>query len=358
MLARRGLGQVAPNPAVGCILVREDLNERIVGRGWTQPGGTPHAEAEAILRAGEFSRGSTAYVTLEPCCHHGKTPPCTQALIKAGIKKAFVAVKDPDERVSGRGIRELKAAGIKIKYGLLRKEAIRVNQGFFSRITHQKPFITLKVASSTDGKIATKTGISKWITNNLSRKFGHILRAEHDAILTSINTVLKDDPSLDCRLPGMRSRSPIPIILDTYLRISPRHKIISKGRNPLIYSALEVPPQKKRNLEQLGARVFPTKFNRQNKIDLLSVASNLSQLGFTRILLECGGELSSSFLKAGLIDQIFWFRGPKIIGNDGISSIGNLNYKGLSQTENFVHVQNDNLGQDVLSIFEKKRESL
>ncbi len=210
-LARRGLGRVWPNPAVGCVLVRDD---HVIGRGWTRAGGRPHAEAEALMRAGEAASGATAYITLEPCAHTGKTPPCAEALIGAGVKRAVIAVEDPDPRVSGKGIEMLKEAGMEVAIGIGEKEAKRLNAGFFSRITRGRPLITLKTATTLDGRIATGTGDSRWITGPGARRRGHMMRAMNDAVLTGIGTVLADDPSLTCRLPGLEDRSPVRIVVD------------------------------------------------------------------------------------------------------------------------------------------------
>ena len=199
-LARRGLGNAWPNPAVGCVLVKEG---RVIGRGWTQPGGRPHAETEALRRAGDAARGATAYVTLEPCSHHGRTPPCCEALAEAGIARVVMAMRDPDPRVNGRGLAMLRGAGIAVEEGLLEAEARALNAGFFRRIQAGMPVVTLKLASTLDGRIATASGESRWITGAAARREVHALRARHDAILVGSGTVLADDPDLTCRIPGM-----------------------------------------------------------------------------------------------------------------------------------------------------------
>ena len=199
-LARRGLGTVWPNPAVGCVIVDRG---RVVGRGWTQPGGRPHGETEALGRAGEAARGATAYVSLEPCCHWGRTPPCTDALIAAGIGRVVVALEDPDPRVAGDGVRRLRAAGLDVETGLCEAEAAEINAGFFCRLRNGRPLVTLKLATSLDGRIATGRGESQWITGPPARERAHALRAAHDAIMVGTGTVLADDPQLTCRLPGL-----------------------------------------------------------------------------------------------------------------------------------------------------------
>ncbi len=215
-LARRGLGRVWPNPAVGCVLVRDG---HVVGRGWTQPGGRPHAETEALKRAGDLARGATAYVTLEPCDHEGATGPCSNALLQAGIGRVVVAMQDPDPRVSGRGIARLREAGVEVTVGPCREEATQLNLGFFLRVTEGRPMVTLKLATSLDGRIATASGDSKWITGEQARAEAHSLRASHDAVLVGSGTALADDPALTCRLPGMEDRSPVRVIADSRLRL-------------------------------------------------------------------------------------------------------------------------------------------
>src|SRR5918994_6733853 len=218
-LSRRGLVNTWPNPAVGCVIVREG---RVVGRGWTQPGGRPHAETEALARAGDQARGATAYVTLEPCSHWGRTPPCCDALIAAGVARVVVATGDPDPRVDGRGMRRLREAGIAVDQGLLEAEARAVIAGFVRRITRGLPLVTLKLATTLDGRIATASGESRWITGAAARRAAHALRARHDAVLVGSGTVLADDPDLTCRLPGMERGVPIArVVADARLRTPP-----------------------------------------------------------------------------------------------------------------------------------------
>src|SRR5215475_2950035 len=226
-LARRGLGRVWPNPAVGCVLVRQG---RVVGRGWTQPGGRPHAETEALHRAGAAAKGATAYVTLEPCSHHGRTPPCADALIAAGIARAVVAMEDPDPRVSGAGLARLREAGIKVDLGLGESEAGEINAGFFLRIRERRPLITLKLAMTLDGRIATRSGESRWITGEAARARAHLLRAQHDAVMVGSGTVLADDPLLNVRLPGLGRQSPLRIVLDGRMRLSLTSALVAGAR--------------------------------------------------------------------------------------------------------------------------------
>src|SRR5579864_840444 len=215
-LARRGLGTVWPNPAVGCVILKDG---RVVGRGWTQKGGRPHAETEALARASEAAKGATAYVSLEPCSHHGRTPPCAEALVAAGVARVVAAVEDPDPRVSGSGIARLKAAMIAVETGVCAADAEEVNAGFFCRVEHRRPLVTLKLATSLDGRIATASGESRWITGLAARERAHLLRATHDAVLVGTGTALADDPQLTCRLPGLENRSPVRIVIDRHLRL-------------------------------------------------------------------------------------------------------------------------------------------
>src|SRR5437763_3633416 len=226
-LARRGLGAVWPDPAVGCVIGNQG---RVVGRGWRQPGGRSHGETEALDRAGDAARGATAYVSLEPCCHWGRTPPCTDALIAAGIGRVVVALEDPDPRVAGEGVRRLGAAGLHVDIGLCKAEAAEINAGFFCRLRNGRPLVTLKLATSLDGRIATRCGESQWITGPPARERAPALRAAHDAIMVGIGTVLVDDPHLTCRLPGLAHRSPVRVIIDRHLRIPPTTRLISDSR--------------------------------------------------------------------------------------------------------------------------------
>src|SRR5919202_715739 len=226
-LARRGLGNTWPNPSVGCVVVRDG---RVVGRGWTQPGGRPHAETEALARAGDASKGATAYITLEPCCHWGQTPPCTDALLVAGVARVVVAMEDPDPRVLGDGIDRLRSAGIEVTVGVCADEAAELNAGFTKRIVEGRPLTTLKLATTLDGRIATHRGESQWITGPAARERAHALRADHDAIMVGSNTVLVDNPLLTCRLPGLEHRSPVRLVVDSRLRVPLTARLVAGAR--------------------------------------------------------------------------------------------------------------------------------
>ena len=248
-LARRGLGNVWPNPAVGCVLVSDG---RVVGRGWTQPGGRPHAETEALRRAGALARGATAYVSLEPCSHWGRTSPCADALVAAGVRRVVAALEDPDPRVSGSGITRLREAGIAVETGLGAAEAAEINAGFLTLQRLGRPLVTLKLATSLDGKIATVTGESQWITGPPARAYAHKLRAEHDAIMVGTGTVLADNPQLTCRLPGLTVRSPVRVVLDRHLRITSTAHVIAEARQipTLIVTLRSADPATARNFSR------------------------------------------------------------------------------------------------------------
>tara|TARA_A100001011_G_scaffold240919_1_gene248904 strand:+ start:23694 stop:24827 length:1134 start_codon:yes stop_codon:yes gene_type:complete len=347
-LANRGIGNTWPNPSVGCVIVKNNI---IISRGWTQPGGRPHAEVEALMRAGSASNGATAYVTLEPCDHFGETPPCSKALVKAGIKRVVISVRDRDKRVSGSGIKFLKNSGIEVIENILTNESEFLNNGFFSKIVKSRPHITLKLATSLDGKIATKTGESKWITGKISRRYGHFLRMKHDAVLIGSGTALIDNPLLTCRITGINNIRRTRIILDGQLRIG--------LDSQLVQTAMEAPVMifindtKKLNIKKIdkllekGISIIKSPYS-SDGINLEYVMTKLIKKGITRVLIESGGNLASSCLKANLIDEIFWFRAPFIIGNDGKPAIRNLGLDSLDKIYRYDKKFSTSLGDDVL----------
>jgi diaminohydroxyphosphoribosylaminopyrimidine deaminase / 5-amino-6-(5-phosphoribosylamino)uracil reductase len=356
VLARRGLGRVSPNPAVGCVLVRQDLGGRIVGRGWTQPGGRPHAETEAIRRAGALSAGATAYITLEPCNHTGETGPCAEALIKAGIKCAVVAIKDPDPRTAGGGLKRLSDAGIEVITDVMADEAGYLNAGFISKVIHKRPIFTWKAATSLDGRIATQSGDSKWITGEKARQYGHLLRAQHDAIMIGSETALHDDPSLACRLPGMADRSPIRIVLSSRLRISTSSQLVKTASDiPTLIYTLDTDLDRRGALEATGVTVKTARSDENGRISIPDVAADLAQQGLTRVLLEGGGTLAASFLTADLINRIYWFTAGKLIGSEGRPALGETNIDRLIQSPAFTRRSICVMGPDILNIMERDR---
>lgn len=351
VLARRGLGLVAPNPAVGCVLVRDG---RVVGRGLTGPGGRPHGETLALEQAGPAASGATAYVTLEPCAHQGQTGACARALIEAGIGRAVIAVEDPDPRVSGRGIEALRGAGVAVDVGLLGEQAARLNAGFFSRIRLGRPLFTLKTATTLDGRIATRTGDSQWITGAEARAFGHRLRATHDAILTGVGTLLADDPALTCRLPGLEGRAPIRVIADSRLRTPLDGNLMAAAGHRPTWIFTGAAPGSGENHRAAGADCIRVATAPDGRIDLLAMAATLGERGVTRVLVEAGGTLAASLLAAGLIDRIAWFRSGGVIGGDGLAAIGAIGVDRLTGQPRFAAAGGRPLGTDRVDFYEKQ----
>lgn len=349
-LARRGLGQVAPNPAVGCVLVKDG---RVVGRGWTQPGGRPHAETEALGRARAAARGAVAYVSLEPCAHHGETPPCSEALIAAGVTRCVVAMKDPDPRVSGRGIAMMREAGMMVDVGLLDAEAAEINAGFLLRVLEGRPLVTFKVGSSLDGRIATHGGQSQWITGTPARARGHLLRATHDAVVVGGGTAVVDNPRLDVRLPGLEGRAPVRVVLDSRLRLPLTHDLVvrAKARPTWVIALAGNDPARVRAFEDQGVAVLPVAAGEGGRIDLSAAMASLGERGITRVLLEGGGRSAAGFLRAGLLDRIVWFRAGRLIGGDGIPAIAGLGIDRLDQAPAFERLAVETVENDVMETY-------
>jgi diaminohydroxyphosphoribosylaminopyrimidine deaminase/5-amino-6-(5-phosphoribosylamino)uracil reductase len=355
LLAERGLGRVAPNPAVGCVIV--NAAGHVVGRGNTQPGGRPHAETEALRMAGDAARGGTAYVTLEPCSHHGKTPPCAEALVAAGVKRCVVALKDPYPEVNGRGIQRLKDAGIAVEVGLLADEAEAVTLGFLTKVRLNRPMVSLKIASSLDGRIATKSGDSKWITGELARALGHRLRATHDAILVGSGTVLADDPELTCRLPGLEDRAPVRVVLDGRLRTPLSSKLVTgagKGARTVLITSRGHDTKEKQPYLDAGVEILAVIGDEAGHPHPPYVMAALAELGLTRVLVEGGATVAGAMLKAGLVDRIHWFRAPGIIGGDGLASIAEIGLDKVSQMTRFERMAQFAAGPDTVEIYRKK----
>ncbi|MDJ0948724.1 MAG: bifunctional diaminohydroxyphosphoribosylaminopyrimidine deaminase/5-amino-6-(5-phosphoribosylamino)uracil reductase RibD [Alphaproteobacteria bacterium] len=355
-LARRALGQAWPNPAVGCLLVQRDpAGDRIVGRGWTRPGGRPHGETEALRRAGSAARGATAYVSLEPCNHHGKTPPCAEALVRAGIARAVIPIKDPDPRVSGRGLDCLRAAGVATELGLCAEEARDLNAGFFLRLEQGRPLVTLKLASSLDGRIATRSGDSRWITGPAARARGHLLRANHDAVMVGVGTALADDPDLTCRLPGLAGRSPTRVVMDSRLRLPLEAGLVARAREvpTWILAADGADPGKRRALEKAGVEVVEVAGDATGRADIVAALEALGRAGLTRLLVEGGGTLAAALLAAGLVDRIAWFRAPSMIGADGLSAVDALAIDELGAAARFERIAVEPCGVDTLETYRR-----
>jgi diaminohydroxyphosphoribosylaminopyrimidine deaminase / 5-amino-6-(5-phosphoribosylamino)uracil reductase len=347
LLAERGLGRVWPNPAVGCVIV--DGSGHVVGRGWTQPGGRPHAETEALKMAGDAARGGTAYVTLEPCSHHGKTPPCADALIAAGITRCVVALQDPYPEVNGQGIQRLKNAGIAVDVELLRDEAAELNRGFLTRIATGRPMVTLKLATSLDGRIAMRSGQSKWITGDTARAHGHRLRTTHDAIMIGSGTALADDPALTSRLPGLEARSPLRIVMDRRLRLPVESKLVQTA-----------PDHRTVLMTRTGHPASTLDRYRGHDVEVIEAdtpdvaLTALGGLGITRLLVEGGATLAASLIATDLVDRLHWFRAPGIIGGDGLASIGEIGLDEVSRMTRFERIGLGSAGGDSLEIYRRK----
>ncbi|WP_193180520.1 bifunctional diaminohydroxyphosphoribosylaminopyrimidine deaminase/5-amino-6-(5-phosphoribosylamino)uracil reductase RibD [Nisaea sediminum] len=349
-LARRGLGRVAPNPSVGCVIVR---NGEIVGRGWTQEGGRPHAEVVALADAGADAAGATVYVSLEPCAHHGASPPCSDALIAAGVARVVYALRDPDPRVDGAGHGKLAAAGIEIVAGVLEKEAEELNIGFLTRIRKNRPAVTLKLATSLDGKVALANGRSQWITGTGARAVSHQIRATHDAILTGIGTVLADDPALTCRLPGLTARSPLRVVLDGGLRLTPDREVAETAHEvpTLAITAVSEDDPRATTLKAVGVEVAGDMPVVDGRLDLEAVLKLLAERGITRLMVESGGELATAFLRRELVDELVWFRAPAIIGEDGVGAVRDLGLELLEFMPRFERRDVRSVGEDLVETY-------
>jgi diaminohydroxyphosphoribosylaminopyrimidine deaminase / 5-amino-6-(5-phosphoribosylamino)uracil reductase len=350
-LARRGLGEVWPNPSVGCVVVRDGV---VVGRGWTQPGGRPHGETEALGRAGAAARGATAYVSLEPCCHWGKTPPCADALIAAGIARVLIPVEDPDPRVSGQGIARLRGAGIAVEIGLCAAEATDLNAGFFSRIRSGLPLVTLKLATTLDGRIATRTGESQWITGPLSRDRAHLLRASHDAVMIGSGTALADDPQLTVRLPGLGHRSPVRIVVDGRLRLPLTARLVAEARvvPTWLVTLRHGDALRGQAFRDCGVELIEVEGGGAG-VDVAAALRALGERGLTRILVEGGGQLAASLLRADVVDRIVWFRAPLAIGGDGVPAVAAFGLDGLAEAPRFRRTGLEASGDDVLETYRR-----
>ncbi len=361
-LARRGLGAVWPNPAVGCVLVRDGV---VVARGWTQAGGRPHAEAEALRRAGARARGATAYVTLEPCAHHGQTPPCADALIAAGIARCVVAIEDPDPRVRGQGIARLRAAGITVDTGTGAEAAADLNRGFLLRITQGRPLFTLKLAASLDGRIATASGESRWITGQEARAIAHALRASHDAVLVGSGTALADDPALDCRLSGMAARSPVRLVADGRLRLPPAARVVRTAAHQPTWVLTRPGGDADRRAALLdrGVRLIAVEPVDIEPVDIApgadghlaptAIAAALGRCGLTRVLIEGGAAIAAAFLAAGLIDRIAWFAAPMLLGGGGWQAVAPLPLCTLADVPRWSTLALERAGTDIFSLYQR-----
>lgn len=322
-LAKRNLGRTWPNPCVGAVIVKDG---QIIGQGVTAQGGRPHAEPQALLQAGSNAQGATLYVTLEPCAHHGQTPPCTEAVMAAGLSHVVIACADPNPLVAGKGIVALRNAGIKVTEHIETQSAAETHRGFFSVMHKKRPYIALKLATSLDGKMATRSGESKWITGERARGYAHLLRSRYDAIATGIGTVLADDPLLTCRLPGLENRSPVRVVFNRQNRLP--------ATSQLAQTSQQIP------------------LWHEDAADIPSAIQRLVDKGITRLLVEAGPTLSTAFLKSGLVDRIYWFRAPLVIGDDGRGGIGGGFTALLAELPRFKPTAHMVLQPDTLEIME------
>ena len=353
-LGRRGQGRTWPNPAVGAVVVKDGV---IVGRGWTQPGGRPHAEPEALRRAGEAARGATLYVTLEPCSHFGKSPPCVDAVIAAGIARVVSAIEDPNPEVAGQGHAKLRAAGIAVEVGLGAAEAARDHAGHFRRIRDKRPHVILKLAVSADDKIGAAGHKQVAISGEAAKTRVHLLRAQCDAILVGIGTVMADDPLLTCRLPGMEGRSPVRVVLDRALRLPGTSRLVHSARETPLWvmtSGLSDAPAAMK-LGAAGAQVLrvATTTAPPPGLDLVAVLQALAGKGITRLMVEGGARVASSFVSADLVDEIWLLRGPGAIGAGGIAALDALPLTTITQSPRFSVRASETLGEDTLTVYER-----
>lgn len=349
-LARRRLGDTWPNPSVGCVIVCDD--GRVVGRATTAAHGRPHAEPQALAMAGEAARGATAYVTLEPCCFHGRTPPCTEALIAAGIRRVVVGARDPDPRVDGAGIARLRAAGIEVVEGVMTAAATEAASGLYTRILAGRPLVTLKLASTLDGKIATRSGESRWITGTTARRAVHALRGRHDAVMVGVGTALADDPELTCRIPGFKTVPTVRVVIDSRLRISLTSQLVATARSSPTWIVARGDADRDRAvaLEAAGVELLAAA-PAEMGVDLADALAGLAGRGITRVLAEGGAALAAGLLRADLVDRIAWFHAPAVMGGDGFPAAAAFGTEVLATMPRFRRVAVQAVGEDVLTEF-------
>jgi diaminohydroxyphosphoribosylaminopyrimidine deaminase/5-amino-6-(5-phosphoribosylamino)uracil reductase len=351
-MGRRGLGRVWPNPAVGCVIVK---NGRVLGRGNTQPGGRPHAEVRALSQAGPAARGATAYVTLEPCAHTGKTPPCAEALIKSGVARVVTALTDPDPRVMGKGHQMLRDAGIEVTPHVMMHQAYEANRGFLSKVTKGRPMVTLKLATTLDGKIATATGHSQWITGSQARAYTHLLRAQHDAVMVGSGTVLADDPDLRVRHHGLTGRRPVRVVLDSNLKTPLMAKMIETAAQTPVWFVHSQTADEKAVHDKMatGCKYLPVA-DSTDGLNLSAAMQTLGDQGLTRVFCEGGGNLAAGLLQAGLVDQLIVMTAGKAVGGDGLSCLAAMGIDQLHEAPQFDLISQRRLGADSATIWDRK----
>ncbi|MDY7229933.1 bifunctional diaminohydroxyphosphoribosylaminopyrimidine deaminase/5-amino-6-(5-phosphoribosylamino)uracil reductase RibD [Hyalangium rubrum] len=344
--ASKGLGRTSPNPAVGAVLVK---GGRIIARGYHQKAGTAHAEVVALEAAGPRARGADLYTTLEPCDHYGRTPPCSQAIIEAGVRRVISASADPNPKVNGKGITRLRRAGVEVLTGVLQAEADRLNRPFFKVIRTRLPYVTLKAAVTLDGKLATATGDSRWVTGEVARAWVHRLRDRVDVLLVGSNTVRKDNPKLTTRLPGGGGKDPVRVVVDSRLSLKATHTVFTqRSAARTVLATLEDPSGRKaRRFTALGVEVWQVR-EKRGRVDLKALLTRLAQEGLNHVLVEGGAEMYGSFLRDRLADELALFLAPKLIGSQGLSWAGDLGVKVMAEALTLKNATFEQLGEDLL----------
>ncbi|ADL08431.1 bifunctional diaminohydroxyphosphoribosylaminopyrimidine deaminase/5-amino-6-(5-phosphoribosylamino)uracil reductase RibD [Thermosediminibacter oceani] len=343
-LAKKGRGTTSPNPMVGAVVVKDG---EIVGEGYHRKAGEPHAEVEALAQAAERARGAELYVNLEPCCHYGRTPPCADTIIRAGVKRVVAAMADPNPLVAGKGIKRLKEAGIEVVVGVLEEEAKKLNEVFIKYIITGKPFVVAKIAQSFDGKIAMASGESRWITGEPARVKAHELRSWYDAIMVGVGTVMADDPLLTCRLPEKR-KNPVRIVVDSGARMPPDARMLRcEGGRVILATTERADSERVSALKERGVEVIKVP-PAEGRVDLSRLMEILGGMGITSVLVEGGSTLTSSLIKGNLVDKLLVFVAPVVIGGEGIDSVGKLHVDRLSQAPRFKFHSIDAIGGDLL----------
>ncbi len=353
-LSKRGLGATSENPPVGCIIVKDNI---VVGRGFTAKGGRPHAETIALAQAGAEAKGATAYVTLEPCFHHGRTSPCSEALINAGIARVVCAVLDPDDRVSGKGLAQLRTHEIEVTTDICADEAQQVLAGYLSRKTLNKPTVLLKLAISKDGKLATNDPDNRWITGTLARHRGHLMRARYDAIVVGIGTVIEDDPDLTCRLKGLENRSPIRVIVDTNLRTPVTSQLVQGARKipVMIACSQDVEIEQSLKLYEKGVEIIPCAV-KAGRIDLPQLLAKLADHGINRALFEGGARIAEALIEDQLIDELAIFKAPHRIGKKGTPAFAGTTLAKVVKRLSLIKDYKLDVGGDELTLYHRRIE--
>jgi diaminohydroxyphosphoribosylaminopyrimidine deaminase / 5-amino-6-(5-phosphoribosylamino)uracil reductase len=354
-LSRRGLGATAENPPVGCVIAQQEI---VVGRGFTAMGGRPHAETIALAQAGAMAQGATAYVTLEPCFHHGQTSPCSQALINAGISRVVCAVEDPDDRVSGKGLAQLRSHNIEVLTGICRAQATKVLAGYLSRKRLNKPLVLLKLAISADKKLATNDPDNRWITGALARNRGHLMRSQSDAIVVGVGTVIADDPDLTCRLRGLQHLSPLRVIVDTKLRTPVTSHLVQSAREipVMIACSQDVEIEQSLKLFEKGVEIIPCA-DKAGRVDLTDLLAKLAAHGVNRVLFEGGAKIAAALIEDQLIDQLAIFTAPFDIGVKGTPAFASITLDEVTKQLSLVEDYKLNVGGDQLTLYHQAIES-